>query len=236
MKKKMEVVAIIPVRGNDPEGTGSDTLSLGGKPLISYTIESAKASRFVSRVIVTTEDPGMAQMAKELGAEAPFLRPRELAQPGVVLARVLQHALLWLEEHEGYQADVVVLLEVTHPMRPAGLLDQVIEVLLTENLDSVFVAREERHEFWTFNAQGSLERVQPRDEVPREFLQPLYKEMGGMVTAVRAELVRAGKRLGDRIGLVPLRDCASLIDLHDEDGLKLAQALLKEKRGPRLLA
>jgi N-acylneuraminate cytidylyltransferase len=156
-----------------------------------------------------------------------------LAARGVCLAKVLQHALLWLEEQQGYPVDIAVLLEITHPIRPPGLIDRVIEVLLTEGLDSVFVAREERHEFWSFNPHGELERIQRRDEMPRSDLLPLYKEMGGMVTAVRAEWIRAGRRLGDRVGLVPVRDASSLIDLHDEDGWKLAQALLQpHSEGP----
>lgn len=230
MADKPCVVAIIPVRASDPEVRHGRMVTLGEKPLLAYTIEAAIASRFITRIIVSTDGPEVARLAATLGAEAPFLRPSELAAPGIPLAKVLQHALRWLEEHEAYHADVVVLLEVTHPLRPAGLIDQVIEVLLTEQLDSVFVAREERHEFWTFDAHGELERIQPREETPRQMLQPLYKEMGGMVTALRAELVRAGRRLGDRIGLVPIRGASSMLDLHDEDGLKLAQALIRVSR------
>jgi len=204
-------------------------VSLEKKPLLAYTIDAAAASRLITRIIISTDDSEAGKLATTLGAEVPFLRPTELTAVGVSLGKVLQHALLWLEEHEGYLADIVVLLEITHPIRPPGLVDRVIEVLLSEKLDSVFVAREERHEFWSFNSRGDLERIQPREEMPRQMLQPLYKEMGGMVTAMRAELVRTGRRLGDRVGLVPVRDASSLVDLHDEDGLRLAQALLQTK-------
>lgn len=231
MAEKLHVVVIIPIRGSDPEVKHGQMVTLGEKPLLAYTVEAAAAARFVTRVVVSTDDPEVAQLSIMLGAEAPFLRPAELAAPDVPLAKVLQHALFWLEEHEGYHADLVVLLEITHPIRPLGLIDRVIEILLAEQLDSVFVAREERHQFWTFNRHGALERVQPREEMPRQALQPLYKEMGGMVTVIRAELIRAGRRLGDRIGLVPLWDPSSLVDLHDEDGLKLAQALLQQGYG-----
>lgn len=226
MNPSHQTIAIIPLRGSDPEVTGGGAAFLGGKPLLSYTIEAAKASRWVSRTIVTTDDPQVALLARKLGAETPFLRPVELTRPDVPLVRVLQHALLWLEEHEGHRVDIVVLLEVTHPIRPKGLIDRVVEVLREEGLDSVFVAREERHEFWTFNSHGLLERVQPKEDIPREALRPLYKEMGGMATAFRADLIRAAKRIGTRVGLVPLRDASSLIDLHDEDGFRIAQALV----------
>jgi len=221
-------VAIIPIRGSDAEVERGHMLKLGGKPLLSYTIEAAAQSRFIKRIIISTDDPGVAELAVRLGAEAPFLRPAQLSAPGMPLAGVLQHALNWLEEEDGYHPDLVVLLEITHPLRSPGLIDRVVELLLEEGLDSVFAAREERHEFWTFGVGGMPQRVQSRDEVPRHILQPLYKEMGGLVTVMRAELTRAGRRLGDRIGLIPVRDISSVLDLHDEDGLKLAKALLPD--------
>ena len=227
---KLQVVAIIPVRGSDPEVEHGRMVTIGDKALLAHTIEAAHASSHISRVLVSTDDDEVARLAREHGAEAPFLRPKELSAPGVPLTRVLQYTLAWLEERDGYRADLVVLLEITHPLRPEGLIDRTIEALSAEHLDSVFAAREERHEFWTFDAQGKLQRVQPREEMPRQVLQPLYKEMGGMVTVARAELVRAGRRLGDRVGLVPVRDLSSLIDLHDDDGLKLAKALLEQER------
>ena len=92
-----------------------------------------------------------------------------------VAAINLGHKCIGIERESEYQAELVVLLEITHPIRPPGLIDRVIEALLSEQLDSVFAAREERHEFWIFNSCGVLERVQPREETPRQALQPLYK-------------------------------------------------------------
>lgn len=224
-----QVLGIIPIRGTDPEVADGRMLSLGGKPLLSHTIDAAKAARRLTRTIVSTEDPAVAALAKSLGADVPFLRPAELSAPEAPLTKVLQHALLWLEEHEAYRADYVVLLEITHPLRPAGLIDRTIDVVIADNLDSAFVAREERHEFWTMNSHGSLERVQPREDLTRKGLQPLYKEMGGLVTVMRADLVRAGQRLGERVGLVPVRDPSSLLDLHDEGGLELTRILLESQ-------
>ncbi len=226
---KPSVVAIIPVRGSDPEVQSGDMMTLGGKPLLAYAIDAAAGSQFITRTLVSTDDANVMQLAVRLGAEAPFLRPAELSAPQVSLAEVLRHALLWLEEHEGYHVDLVVLLEITHPLRPPGLVDHVIQVLLTEKLDSVFAAREEHHEFWTVTDRGVLERFHPRDGTPRKDLAPLYREMGGMATAIRADLIRQGRRFGERVGLVPVHDVSSLIDLHDEHGLRLAQAILKQR-------
>jgi CMP-N-acetylneuraminic acid synthetase len=193
---------------------------------MAYTIDAAKASRSIRRVIVSTDDPKVAALARELGAEAPFLRPSELAAHGVPLGKVLQHAVQWLDAQPGGPVDFIALLEITHPVRPAGLIDRVIEVALAEDLDSVFCAREERHQFWTFDDGGNLNRLRPGNETPRMDLQPLYMEMGGLVTVMRPHVPRAGERLGTRVGVVPVRDLSSLVDLRDEDGRRLAELLL----------
>jgi hypothetical protein len=80
------------------------------------------------------------------------------------------------------------------PLAGKPLIAYSIEGLLKEDLETVFIAREERHECWTMGAHGQLDRVQGREGMSRELRQPLYKEMGGMVTGMRAELVRAGGR------------------------------------------
>jgi CMP-N-acetylneuraminic acid synthetase len=220
------VVAIIPVRGGDPETPQTGMLSVAGRPLLAYTIDAARASRYIQRIVVSTDDPSVAALARELGAETPFLRPSSLAARDVPLGHVLRHAINWLDAHVTPAPDLIALLEITHPVRPAGLIDKVIEVVLTENVDSAFSAREERHEFWTFDEHGELNRVRPRDETPRDVLPPLYKEMGGLITVMRPEVARAGRRLGERVGVVPVRDPSSLVDLRDDDGRRLAELLL----------
>ena len=232
------ILAVIPIRGQDKEFQTDASALLGGKPLIGYTIESAKGSRWINKVVVSTDSEKIASLTRSLGAETPFLRPASLSKPGVALTEVLKHCIELLEKKENYSAEIVVLLEVTHPLRPAGLIDEVIDILIREGLDTVFVAREERHEFWTFDASGELNRVGEQgglrqdDSLPRETKRPLYKEMGGLATAIRASVIREGRRLGDRVGLVPLRDATSLVDLHDEDGMRLAEALVQRGLGP----
>jgi N-acylneuraminate cytidylyltransferase/CMP-N,N'-diacetyllegionaminic acid synthase len=227
MAQSPNVVAIVPIRSTDPETPHGGMMTLAGRPLLAHTIEAARSSRHVKRILVTTDHAGIAKVAQELGAESPFLRPSELAAPGAPLGAVLQHAMQWLDADSPTRIDLVTLLEITHPVRPQGLIDQVIDVLLSEELDSAFAAREERHEFWTMDESGNLSRVRPHDEMPRQALQPLYKEMGGLVTVLRADVARAGQRLGRRVGLVPVRDLSSLVDLHDAGGRTLAELLLR---------
>jgi CMP-N,N'-diacetyllegionaminic acid synthase len=222
------VVAVVPIRGADPETPRSGMLSLAGRPLLAYTVDAAAQSRYIRRVLVSTDDPAVAEEARRLGADVPFLRPPALAAHDAPLGAVLRHAIGWMDEH-GQRVDFVALLEITHPVRPPDLIDKVIEVVVTnEELDCAFAAREERHEFWTFDDFGNLSRVHRREEMPRDALQPLYKEMGGLITVMRADVARGGRRLGDRVAVVPVRDLSSLVDLREEGGVRLAELLLRD--------
>ncbi len=224
MINRPQVVAIIPVRARDLVKSGGMPM-LGGRPLISYTIEMAKRAKTIHRVIVSTDSESIRQLAIELGAEAPFVRPPELAAAGVGLEQVLQHGLTWLESHEEYRPDIVVRLEISHPFREDGLIDRVVDTLCEGELDTVFTAYEERHNFWRINPQGELEAVTDEHHT-RTGRAPLYKEIGGLVCATTAETVRIGERLGRRVGVVPLASWQALVDTQDEVGLDLARRLL----------
>lgn len=223
------VLAIVPVRGQDEEFvTGMPMLV--SKPLMAYTFEAAKQSRYINKIVVSTDSPTIQRQAESFGAEVPFLRPPELCGKDVSLDRVLQHCVRWLEEHQGYAVDIVVLLEITHPIREEGLIDRVVQTLLESDLDSVFVAHEERHSFWTPDAHGALARVGEEEYLPRHLRRPIYREMSGLACATRAEFVRAGSRLGQRVGLVAIRGLSAVADTHDENGLWLAQKILESSK------
>ena len=222
----MKTIAIIPLRGSDREAQTTPEALLCGKPVLAYTIEAARAAMCLDRIIVSTDSPAVAEIARQYGAEAPFLRPEELTRSDVPMTRVLQHALEWLEHEEQCTPDIVVLLESTHPIRPAGLIDNVVSVLLDEELDTVFAAREERHRFWKYGEGGLAQIAAEEGDHTRQQVLPLYKELAGMATAVRAEVLRRGERAGSRVGLVPIHSHATVVDLHDEDGWWLASRLI----------
>ena len=225
----LSVLAFIPILSGDAEFQRGALPLLHGRPLIRYTLEAAATAACVDRIVVSTDNADIAHTARELGAEVPFLRQGRLADRSTPVMDVLNATLDRLAEG-GFAPGVVVFLEVTHPLRPDGLIDQVVTALVRENLDSVFAAREERHRFWGYTASGELERVGADETSPREAKQPLYKELDGLALATRAEVIRRGKRLGERIGVVPIRDLSSLIDLHDPDGFELAERLLAHRR------
>jgi N-acylneuraminate cytidylyltransferase len=169
-------------------------------------------------------------MALRLGAEAPFLRPAALAAPGVPLEAVLQHCLEWLEGQEGYRPDVVVVLEPAHPIRPPNLVEEALETLMEQGLDTVLPVCEERHAFWRRDTYGDLRRVGEEDGT-RLTRTPLYREVAGLALVTRAAFLRRGQRLGQRVGVVLVTESYALADTQDEVGLSLAGVLLRALAG-----
>jgi len=135
----MQILAIIPARGGSKSIPRKNLKLLGGKPLIAWSIESARASN-ASRVLVTTDDEEIAAVAKKYGADVPFIRPSELAGDTVGMEPVLKHALEWLKENERYEPDGVALLQSTCPMRQSRHINEAIEIFsqkINEGFDCV---------------------------------------------------------------------------------------------------
>jgi len=107
-----------------------------GKPLVAWAIEAAKHSKKIDRVIVSTPDEEIATMAKEYGAEVPFLEPKEISAKGGNIEGAMLHALEWLKKNEGYVPDAMVLLQTTNPLRRSVDLDRAIEQFEKSGADS----------------------------------------------------------------------------------------------------
>ena len=210
-ENRHEVLAIIPVRGVDIESAG-EMVMLAGKPLLQHTVEAIQLCSKIDRVIVTSDDDRVRDLAIRLGAEAPFLRPAELAAPGVSIGTVLKHCLQWLDEMESYVPVVTMPLEISHPIRPVGL----------------FTAYEEHARFWQSDEYGELGRLGQDQEGPRTAIKPFYREVAGLALACRIEVARSGVRFGKKVGLVPIRDPSALVDTQTSYGLALAAALMDE--------
>lgn len=219
-----KVVAVIPARARDLAPDGAPAM-LGSRPLLAYTVDAAKAARSVDRVLVSTDDSSVAELARSLGADVPFLRPAELAVPGVPLAAVLRHAVEWLDA-AGTSPEIVVLLEPSHPLRPAGLVDAAVGALGDGDLDSVFAAFEDAHAFWYLDDEGALLPVLQGENATRGKHRPLYRELTGLVCATRASVIRCGEKIGRRVGIVPVREFGGLADTQDPAGRRLAERLV----------
>ena len=133
----MKILGVITARGGSQSIPRKNIKELCGKPLIAYTIEAATTSGVFDRIILSTDDQEIAEVAKRYGCEVPFMRPAELAEDTTPHLPVMQHAVKWLEEHEGYTPDYVAILQPTAPLRQARHLREAVELLQKTGADSV---------------------------------------------------------------------------------------------------
>lgn len=224
-----KTVAIIPARGGSKGLPGKNIRMLVGKPLIGYAIEAAKCAPLIDRVIVTTDNEEISAVAKDFGAEVPFLRPTDISGDEATTESALQHAVLWLEENEGYATDIVVFLTCTAVFRKNIWVNQVVERLMQdESLDSVFVAHATHKNYWRRN-DGSWRRLaQDIQYASRQQREHLYREETPTALATRAHLIRRGIRVGPNVDLIITDDDRVTIDIHSEFDFWLAEKVLAE--------
>lgn len=139
------MLAIIPARGGSKGLPGKNIKLLHGKPLITYTIEAAKAAKFISRVIISTDDAEIAKVAIRYGAECPFMRPEFLATDEAKSIDVLKYTLARLEQENGSTINEFILLQPTSPLRTAEEIDEAITLFHEKNADSVISYCVEHH-------------------------------------------------------------------------------------------
>ena len=139
MINNKKVIAIIPARGGSKGLARKNIRILAGKPLMAWTIEQANCSNYIDKVIVSTEDEEIAEIARKYEAQVPFMRPKELARDDSRTIDVLMHAINWLEETGNY-FDIVVLLEATSPLRDVEDIDKCIEILINNHKAKAIVS------------------------------------------------------------------------------------------------
>ena len=228
MNEVLRVVAVVPARGGYDEVPYLNIKKLGPIPLIAHTLQQAKKSRYIDRILVSTDDDQVAEVARQYGAEAPFRRPAELSGKIPLLKPVVTHAVDFWEKREGYRIDIVVTLQATSPFRTAEQIDAAIDKLIDERLDSVISLCEEKALTWRVvdgNLKPLFGKAGRRDE-----MEPLYRE-DGAIRAMRREVLDMSSRLGERVGYV-LMDKGSAITVHDIYDFWMAEKLV---RLPRIL-
>jgi CMP-N-acetylneuraminic acid synthetase len=204
-----EVLALIPARGGSKGIPRKNIRPFAAYPLISYSIAAAKQAETVTRVIVSTDDPEIAAVARAYGAETPFLRPAELAADRSTDLPVFQHALNWLAGHENYHPQIILHLHATSPVRPHGFIDQAVRLLRehpeAECVRSVVVPGQNPYKMWQIDPHSGrmlpLMTVQGIDEAyntPRQLLPAVYLQTGH-VNAIRPATILAGSMTGNAI-------------------------------------
>jgi len=206
-----EILALIPARGGSKGIPRKNIRDFAGYPLIAWSIAAGLQSELVTRVIASTNDQEIAAVAREYGAETPFMRPSVFAEDDTTDLPVFEHALAWLKENEGYVPEVVVQLRPTSPIRPRGLIDDAIRILLEHDdadcVRGIVSAGQNPHKMWRLpdgdNAPMKnlldVEGIAEPYNAPRQSLPSVYWQTGH-IDAIRTSSILEKKSLtGDAI-------------------------------------
>ena len=222
------IMAIIPARGGSKGIPKKNIKPLLGKPLISYSIEHAKKSEYINKVIVSTEDKEIAEISKEYGAEV-IERPEELAKDETPTIEVIFHVLKVLKA-KNYTPDIVILLQPTSPLRTAEDIDKAVELFLNSGCESVVSVCEVEHSpYWCFEIEEGYLKSLFGDEYlrrRRQDLEKVYVPNGAMY-------ISTPKNLRKYKGFYCLRTIPYImppersIDIDNEVDFMLAELLTK---------
>lgn len=231
----MRTVGVIPARGGSKRVPGKNIRPLGGKPLMGYSVEAALNSK-LDRVIVSTEDEKIAAIARSLGAEVPFLRPRELATDEASSLSVLLDAIGYLER-EKFFPDAIAVLPPTSPFRTSEHIDAGLEMLQKSDVDSVISVCEvepDVHPYYVYqmDENNRLEEIikLPKKPLRSQDLPKFYRSNDALVISRRKYFEHLneglpGFNLKSMKGLV--MDRLSSVDINDEFDFLLAEFIIK---------
>jgi rhamnosyltransferase len=188
---KLEIVVVIPIK----ENSFKEDYQL---KLLEKTIHSAKSAKLVNKIIVATDSEHLRSFALNLGAEAPFLRPKELSDSSVRVDEVLKYSLEELES-ASYFPDIVIPMEISMPFRPKGLIDNLVKNLIDQGVDTMVPGYAEYKIGWR---KKDDEYVRLDEfEIQRKDREPIHIALLGLGYATYPECIRSKQRIGNKVGI-----------------------------------
>lgn len=194
------MIAIVPARGGSKGLLGKNIKILNGKPMIAYTIETALKSKYITDVIISTDDEKIYKIAIEHGARDTFLRPTELSLDDSLAIDNYIYTIQRLRSEFSYNINEFIVLQPTSPLRRIEDIDGAIELFLEKKADSVISYTEESHPIvWHKNIteEGKFENIFPDKIQNRQSSRPTYYP-NGAIFIFRAELIESGKYYSDK--------------------------------------
>ena len=230
----MRILGLIPARGGSKGVPGKNIKKLGGKPLLQYTSEVALKSKFLSKVILSSDNDAIIKIAKEVSLDVPFKRPANLAEDGSSTLQVIKHALDFYK-NLGENFDAVCLLQVTSPFRSLEFLDKALQDFMKFGTDSLISVLEVPHEYnphWTFEstdlgtlriATGEQEIISRRQELPKA-----YHRDGSIYITKTSVIEKHNSLYGDSISFIE-NDKELYVNIDTFEDWERAEKLLKNK-------
>jgi len=230
----MEVLGLIPARGGSKGIPRKNIAMMAGKPLIAWTIEAARSSRSITRVVVTTDDVHIAATARAWGAEVPFIRPAKLARDNTPGMLPVMHAIRWMDKHENYHPSFVMVLQPTSPLRASEDIDGAFDVAKKNHADAVVSVSSVRQHPFLMKAMDARGRLHPfiesaRDCATRQKLPKVFALNGAIYLARRTVLVTKETFYTNKtFGYVMAQEKS--IDVDTKFDFRVAESLLEKQR------
>lgn len=231
MLRGKKIVCIIPARKGSKGLPDKNIKELLGKPLIAYTIEHARESRYIDKIIVSTDSEKIADISKKYGAEVPFLRPKKLSNDNSSVIDVLIHAVKHIEKTEKTVFDIVVLLHVTAPLRTSADIDKCIELLINRKTDNVFsVTEAQRNPYFnmveiTKNKKVTL--VKKGSFVTRQSAPKVY-DMNASIYVWWKKILEHHKKVLLKKSHVYIMPKERSVDIDDNIDFRIAEIFMEE--------
>ena len=213
---------VIPVRQADCCDAGNAPLfTLQGRTLWDITLDQALEAECPRRVVIAHDDDRFADHVAARGDAVTLMkRPPELSGAGKTTLDVLAH----IAETAPDGADYLMLLEMTHPLRPKGIIDELMRVVAADRPDSLITCHRADYNYWRGSADGAMERVIGSGETGGT---ALYQELTGIGSIFRADLLGGPNPFGEKVDMAPIDRFWATVDIRDEDGLSLAERYLE---------
>jgi len=224
------VFAVIAARGGSKGVPDKNIVDLGGRPLIAWTVEAARHSRHISRLIVSTDNQRIADVCTTLGVEVPFMRPAHLAADDTPAMDVDLHALAWVEER-GLSPDYLLHLQPTSPFRTAEDIDAAVELAFHHDADAVVsLVKSAKHPYWmkTVGYDGRVSNFMDTRVPDRRQDLPLVYALNGAIYLAKPHLLKTSRTWYHPGTYAYLMPKMRSLDIDDMDDLKLARLLAGE--------
>lgn len=229
MIKNKRILALIPARGGSKGIKDKNIIPLNNKPLISYTIEAAKGSKYIDKVVLSTDSEKIAKCAEAFGADVPFLRPTEFAQDHSKTIDAVLHAVDYFAEiSEVY--NILVLLQPTQPLRTASDIDQALELFIengTEGLVSVSEVFDSPLLIRQMNNDGLLQNLLNLKSSVRRQDMPIYYRVNGCIYINWIETLNSSTSFNDNI-LPYIMPKERSVDIDEMSDLAIAEYFIQK--------
>lgn len=231
MFNKHKIVCVIPARGGSKGIPRKNIKLLAGKPLIAYTIGHALQSQYIDRTIVSTDDREIADISRQYGAEAPFMRPADLAGDHVATIDVLLHAVQWLEKQEKYDFDILVLLHATTPLRSVDDINSCIKMIVETKSDNVFsVTEAHRNPYFNMVEAGDdgIATLSKKGDYATRQSAPKVYDMNASIYVWWKDVLKSEKKIFLKKSHIYIMPKERSIDIDDDFDFKVAEFLLQK--------